>query len=104
MHTKTQNGDQMQLVERTPQYSHAMAEGFISVIQDLHNNNLPRLHQVRQAAIHCGDREASAEAALSMLRLSFGLARLAVHAAQLQSAADNEVYARKFWTSLAMQN
>jgi len=91
-------------LERTPQFALATANAFIVVIKDMHDCNIPRLEEARRAATHNGNRELRAATSLALLQLSFGLARLAVHAGSLQSAAENETYARKFWASPAIGN
>lgn len=77
------------------------ANGFAITIKELHTYNVERLE--RMLAMRRSREEVSA-AAITLLALNFGLCKLAVRAAQLQSAAESATYAREFWTKIVTFN
>jgi hypothetical protein len=92
----------MMIIERTALHAEEMAYNTIEVIKTLHNLNMDRLNKLRVQCEALGDRKGLAHVSMLILQLSFNLSRLAVHTAHLQEAAENQEYAKKLWSSTAI--
>lgn len=86
-------------IERTSKEAMMLADGVIFTIKELHENNMPFYNHALQEARRTYCKMQESTAAIRILELSFGLAKLAVHAALLQEAAVNEKFAKQFWSN-----